>query len=484
MSKGKLFFWSCLAFIGGIFIESFSGISGSLLPGFFILGTILFLGFWLDKRLMFVGILALSLALGLLRYQSEMAKISQSELRKLNDKDQNIALVGIVDDEPETKENSQQLRLKTSPGKILIITSKYPQYRYGDRLRVEGRLKTPENFERFDYQGYLQKEGIYSMAVFPKLELLETGQGNPVKQALFSFKNKFRQTWRMLLSPPQLGIFEALVFGEESNVPLAWKEKLNFSGTRHLTAVSGMNITIISFLLLQIFLFFGLWRQQAVWLALIFIWLYVLMIGLPSSALRASIMVSLVFIAQAFGRQASGERSLVFAAAILLFENPLLLKLDSGFQLSFLAMVGLIFWQPFLSEKVFRKLPGFLKTNLSTIFAAQIFTLPLLTYNFGYFSLVSPLSNILVAPVVSYLTMAGFVLGSLGIACFGLGRLFSLILWPFLTYILLAVDFSLKIPFNRIQAQSISGLFLWFSYFFLGWVTLKSRARLKTKIFQ
>ena len=476
MSKGKLFFWSCVSFIAGISIASFFVIPQLLLLSFLFLGLILILLVRLDQRLLAIGILSVAMALGGLRSQAEMAKIFQSELRRFNGAGQIVTLSGLIDQEPGVKEKSQQFQIRVEKEKVLVVAPKYPSYRYGDKIEVTGQLKTPENFEGFDYQGYLQKERVYSIMIFPRIELLASGRGNPVRQSLFNFKNKFQETWRRLLSPPHLGIFEALTFGEENNIPAEWKEKLNLSGTRHLAAVSGMNITIISFLLSGFLLSLGLWRQQeASLILLVFIWSYILMIGAPASALRAGLMVSLFFLVRGFGRVASGERSLVFAAVILLWENPLILKFDVGFQLSFLAMAGLIYWLSFFKERLLKKWPEFLKVNLATTLAAQVFTLPVLIYNFGYVSLISPLTNLLLVPLIPFLTMAGFIFGALGIVSFSLGQVLAWFVWLGTSYILLVVDWSLKIPGSHFVFRGVAGPSVVISYLFLSYLTWRTR---------
>ncbi|MBU4351186.1 ComEC family competence protein [Candidatus Parcubacteria bacterium] len=465
MPKGKSFFLLCLSFVAGVFVSSFTIVPWQLLLAFFIFSLILVIFFKTNKTFLIIGFIAFMI--GVFCYSHEAKKIFASELRVFNDNNENVILVGIVNSEPDLKDNSQQLTLRVGKENLLIITSKYPNYHYGDKVKVFGKLKTPENFEKFDYQGYLQKERIYSMTVFPKIELLESGQGNIVKQALFSFKLKFHQAWQKFLSPPHLGIFEALVFGEESSISKEWKTQLNLAGVRHLTAVSGMNITIISFLLTGIFLSLGFWRQQASLASLISIWLYILMIGAPASGLRAGLMVSLLLAAQASGKLIDGLRSLLFSAVILLAENPLILRFDAGFQLSFLAMAGIIIWQPFFKDRVFKKLPEFFKLNLATTLSSQVFTLPILIYNFGYFSLIAPLANLLLVPIIPYLTMIGFVFGSLGIVSAFLAKILSWFLWLATSYILLIVDLFLKIPFSYMIVEKVPVAFLIFSYFLL-----------------
>lgn len=476
MVRGKIFYWSCLAFIAGIAVASFLNVPVAfVLFGLLILAALFILSFRFSQRAAFLGILLLFFLFAVFRYQSVFVKISESELARLNLSGQAVSFTGLVDEEPKLTDKSQQLVVQTEAGRVLIVTHKYPSYSYGDKVQVKGVLKAPENFADFDYRGWLAKDGIYSTALFPEVQVLGSGRGHPLKTALYVFKEKFQAAWRKFLSPPQLGIFEALVFGEENNIPDAWKEKLNFSGTRHLTAVSGMNITIISFLVLQTMLAAGFWRKNAAWFTLILIWLYILMIGLPASALRAGVMVSLVFAAQFSGRNLLGERLLALAAFLLLWENPLLLRYDPGFQLSFLAMAGLIFWQPFFLEKIFAAWPNFLRQNLSTVFAAQVFVFPIVGRNFGYFSLVSPLSNILIAPLVPYLTIAGFVFGSIGAIFAGLGRLFSFLIWPALNYLLWVVDLSLSLPLAKLELQNFPLILLVGFYLLLVFLTQRVR---------
>lgn len=451
MPKGKLFFWACLAFIAGVLASSFLRLGSLVVPGFFLTAILASAGLLLNKKFFWPALLILVFFAGVWRYQNRVAKIRDSDLRKTNDTNQVMILLGVVAEPPSQKENSQQIRLETGGGEnLLVVTGRYPIYGYGDQLEIRGKLQSPENGEKFHYQGYLAKEGISSQTLFPQIRVLGRAGVNPVKKALFFFQEEFDTVWRRRLSPPHLGLLEALVFGEEKNIPPGWKDKLNRAGVRHLTAVSGMNITLISFMLIPFFLFLGCRRPSALLFSLFFIWLYVVMIGWPASALRAALMVNFVFLGRLVGRLAAGERALVLAAALMLWQNPLLLRYDLGFQLSFLALAGLIFWQPFFQEKVFRRLPDFFRVNFATTAAAQVFTWPLVAYNFGYFSLVSPLTNLLLVPLVPFLTLAGFVGGSLGLIWSAAARFLGWLFWLSASYLLAVVDFFLKIPFSHL----------------------------------
>lgn len=417
--------------------------------------------------------------LNIWRYQQEELKIKNSELLKLNNSEQEIALTGIIINEPEIKRTTQKIILKidsiqNKKEKILITTKRYFEYHYGDKLNVIGKLKNPgENINGFNYKNYLIKDGICCLMNYPKIELLDKNFGNPIYKIIFSFKNRFKQGVEKFISPPQIGILEALVFGDETQFSKEWKEKLNLTGTRHITAVSGMNITILNFLILNLFLFFGFWRKQAIIISLFLIVLYILMIGAPASAIRAGIMGSMVLFAQYFGRLSSGIRLVIFSVCFMTFQNPLILKYDIGFQLSFLAILGLIYLQPFFFEKM-NKIPDYkffpIRTTLSATIAAQIFTLPILIFNFGYISLVSLFTNVLIVPFLAPITILIFIFGLISMfSILGpLAYILSLLVWFWLTYIVCIINLFSIFPFTSLTLENVHWAWLIISYLILG----------------
>ena len=470
--------WLCLSFIIGIFISSTVSIPQLLMLGFLILGILLISVFWpfgklrastRRKQLTVIGFCLIFIVIGIWRHQSAELRILNSELRKFNDLDNEISLTGIVSTEPSIGEKSIKLIIDNPKaetkedsvvldGKVLVTSPRYPEYKYGDKLKVIGKLETPQIFEGFNYRDYLKKDGIYSVMYFPEIKILARGLGNPLMNTLLSFKNKFKEASQILISPPQEGILEALVFGDEENISKEWKDKLNLTGTRHITAVSGMNITILCFLILSFALNLGLWRSQAFYLSIFLIIIYILMIGAPASAVRAGIMGSILMIAQYFGRLSAASRAVVFAAFIMLIFNPLLLRLDVGFQLSFLAILGIIYLQPIFSEFL-KKIPNPnifpIRTTLSATLSAQIFALPILVYNFGQISLISPIANVLIVPFLAFLTILIFTFGITAIIFFPLGFLLSLPTWLSLAYVTKIVDFFSKIPFMSLMLKNI-----------------------------
>jgi hypothetical protein len=173
-----------------------------LLPGL-ILGLILISVFWQYKKLVVIGFCILFLVSGVWRHQVVESRITNNELRKFNDLDNEITLIGIVSTEPSIGEKSIKLTIGNLTaeikkgsvalgGKVLVTSSRYPEYKYGDKLKIIGELETPQIFEGFNYRDYLKKDGIYSVMYFPEIKILNRGLGNPLMNTLLSFKNKFK----------------------------------------------------------------------------------------------------------------------------------------------------------------------------------------------------------------------------------------------------------------------------------------------------
>ena len=254
-------------------------------------------------------------------------------------------------------------------------------------------------------------------------------------------------------------MLEGMVFGNDKNISKELKNQFNVTGLSHVTAVSGTNIVIIISLAMAFLLYLGFWRGQAFWFAVGFIWIYIILIGFPASGIRAAIMGCIALLAQKLGRQNTGSRTLTLAAALMLLQNPLLLIYDVGFQLSFLASLGIIHIKPLIMFFAFmpfgrktngddrpkitskhKSLPAragaFLLDIIAVTISAQIITLPIILYDFGRISLVSLVTNLLALPVVGVLTVLGFLLSIFASILPVLGFIFAVPCWFLLAYFL------------------------------------------------
>jgi len=422
MTPSKIFLYLCLLFIGGVFIYSFF--------------------------------------------------ISSSNQENSQYYDQEVNLKGIIIEEPEQRINQQKFQFKTKEisSKILITTELYPQYYYGDQLEISGKLQEPAVFEDFDYQEYLAKDKIYLVSYYPQIELINQNQGNWFFQRIFNFKDKLRNIIEQTLLPPQSSVLKAIFLGDRFGLSDELKEKLNITGTRHITAVSGMHMIIMTQILLFLALGIGLWRQQAFYFVIFLLILYILMIGAPASAVRAGIMAGLLLLAQKLGRLRGAGRAVIFAAVIMLLINPLLIRSDVGFQLSFMACLSIIYLKPILDDKTI-KLPNpfRVKDILTMTLAAQLGVLPLLILHFGQLSLISPLANLLIVPLLPVIMILGIFLCFIGLIWIPLAKIVALLNWLLLTYVIMVVDYLSAVPLAFYEFKSFSLIFLILYYLFLIW---------------
>lgn len=293
---------------------------------------------------------------------------------------------------------------------------------------------------------------------------------------LGNFRDKLRESVDSSLSPPQSSLLGSMMLGEKEEkdrMSYDLKQKLNRSGTRHITAISGMNVMILAHMLIGLGLILGMWRGQAFYFALATIILFIIMVGAPPSAMRAGIMGAILLFAEKIGRLSQAQRLLIIAAVIMLAANPLLLKFDIGFQLSFLATLGIAKLSPWFIEK-FSWIPKKLELRnvVAMTFPAVIFTAPVLAYSFGQISLISFFTNILIVPVLGLVLALGFFAGILGIIFEPLGQVAFWPVWLFLTYVYKIIDWSSELPF-AVMELTVFPWYLAVLYFALLWWGIK-----------
>jgi competence protein ComEC len=183
-------------------------------------------------------------------------------------------------------------------------------------------------------------------------------------------------------------------------------------------------------------------------------------------------MGSVLLVAQILGRQNAGARVLVLAATLMIIQNPFLLRYDVSFQLSFLASLGIIYGKPFIDyyiKKITKERFTFWVDIISVTLASQFFTLPVIMYNFGRLSLVAPITNILVLPIIPWLTILGFVIAVLGSVSYLLGFVISLPCLVLLAYFLRVITLFNQ-PWSVLEINHFS--WIWFLLYYAGLILL------------
>jgi competence protein ComEC len=423
------------------------------------------------SNIFLAAFLLVAAVFGLLRYGEQQEKYEYNTLAEFTGSNQKVQFEARVAEDPEQTDTGKKVAVEptfVSQERVLLFAEKSAQIEYGDVLQITGILESPGTFNDFNYAEFLAKDGVYAVMFQPEITITEKRQYANIFQrmrgGIFFVKGRLREVLHAHLSPPRSTILAALLLGDKGLLSDETAEKLNRAGVRHITAISGMHVAVLTIYLIPMFLLFGLWRQQAFYIAMGIMTLFVLLTGLQSSAIRAGVMGGMLLFGQHVGRINVSWRALLFAAAGMLAVNPMLLTHDVGFQLSFLAVLGIIAFLPLLLSLFPKKLP--FREIIGMTVAAQVFTLPILVYNFGQVSVVSFVTNILVVPLLPFIMGFGFLFLLGGLLGETLGFIFSIPVSLLLQYVSLVVDFFAALPFAAVKTENLSPF--WLVLFYAG----------------
>lgn len=361
----------------------------------------------------------------------------------------NNSVEGIVID-VDHRSASQGIALALSApnsGKIKLTDKPYPRIEYGDQLSVSGNIEkiAPEMADSY------AKDGIYGTAKFAKINILAHGRGNWLMSGLISFREKIVAIFSRVLPSDESALLAGITLGEREGFSDEFKEKMSLSGTTHIVALSGYNISIIALVITNILIAF-VSRSAAFYLTSLAIILFVAMTGAEASAVRAAIMGILALLAQETQRQFSMRNAIVIAAFGMVLLNPRVLVFDLGFQLSFAALIGIVYLLPILKYFIKTDQPGLLswRENGLTTLSAQLAVFPLLLGKFGVVSVTSILANILILEAMPITMALGFVIAGTGFISVFLAQIIAFTAYILLTYELwvIGVFSRLSIPLS------------------------------------
>ncbi len=435
-----------------------------------------------SRAVYIVGLVMMSLAI--LRYISVDEKLNQQSASIPFE--QNVELIGMVVTSSEASSNGSQFIVKGSFGKdkekikYIVRESEGKEYAYGEIITIAGKIEKPEPFETesggmFDYPNYLKKDSILGIVKAKTITKTDT-KGNPILRVLYKFNNKLEDIVKTTIPGMKGSLASGVLLGDKQ-ITKENREEFVTTGTTHIIALSGYNVSIVANFFRELFSFLPLAGSLA--MGGLSILLFVTMTGLQSSAVRAGIMASIVLFAKSKGRNANIGTVILMAGFVMTAINPYTLYRDVSAQLSFLATVGIIYFSPTVAhwfKKVPEKWLGIPWREMITgTIGTQIFVLPFILWKTGVLSIVSPITNILILPFVPYLMAFTSVVAILGFIYLPIALPFALIANFFGSAILFIIHISTLVPLAAVTVKlpfvgmSLTYAFLLYYFDPFGW---------------
>ncbi len=435
----RLFMPFDLGIIGATFWQLDSPVSGNVILSLSML-CIIFLSFiktTFQRRWVF-GI-PLSIFLFLLGYQSffyhnERSASNHFE-KQLNDSDDKM-IIGVVTDRVEKATNfrltiavqkmgNEADSLHDVSGNLLVYLKKDsllkqpPQY--GDLVLTEGKIaavEPPKNPDAFDFQRYLHFQNIHYQSFIQNedIKTLAQNRANPIVQTISNWQRRLLEILKTHLpTEREFAVGSALILGYRDAVTEEVKDAYVGTGSMHILAVSGMHILLIFNAFEWILSFYKSgsrrWRWTKALVSILLIWVFTLLTGAGASVVRAAVMSTFLALSKGWGRQVSIYNVLAASAFTLLLWNPFWL-FDVGFQLSYLAVVGIVYFQPKIRKLLIfkNKIANWAWEATAVGLSAQLVVTPISLYYFHQFPTYFWLSGLLAVPVSSGALYAGIVL--------------------------------------------------------------------------
>ncbi|MDD2758603.1 MAG: ComEC/Rec2 family competence protein [Patescibacteria group bacterium] len=448
-SYSKTFLAFCFCFMLGAAVPTILDIPGAWFYYFYISawlgggGVVLF---WSRPVARVAAVGVLFLLIGFLRTTAvvplENDTNSVARYRGLT-----VALAGLITEEAAVKENSKNYVLRdiallggdgaktrSVGGGVMVYLPLYSEYRYGDRLAVVCRLDEPglRADSSFRYDKYLAVRRIQALCYTPKSVKVLPERNGGIFSGIIALKEVIRQRVAKLWREPQSLLVSGILYGDRAGLPADFQDRVSRVGLSHILAVSGYNVAIVVLALMSSLIAVGLYRRQAFLFAVVGIAFFALFSGGSASVVRAALMGVAVLLAGYVGRPARSANVIMLAAVLMTMVNPYVVLWDIGFQLSFLAALGLIYLSPILKDR-FRAGDSPVRQIIADTLSATVVTTPLILYYFGRLSIVALPANIAVLLLIPWIMLFSF--GAI---------ILSFVFWPFGQVVAWVTDLGLQ----------------------------------------
>jgi competence protein ComEC len=456
-----------LSFSFGVVLGVLVGVKSALL----IICVIVFIIFsQCRKRYLYVFITSLFLLLGLFRYQyynyqvsshSHISSFIGKEVKlsgkvvwigntgKKGDK-MRLSKINIISEDLHNDVSTSRDDTLISGDILLGRVNTDDDINLGDNVLTYGMLSEPPRGDGFDYRSYLESKGIYSTV--DRVDILDVWKGDQNLSYYFrNAKQEVTSSISKLLPEPHSLLLSGIVYGDLGNISESFEDDLQVTGTTHIVAVSGYNVTVLVASFAPLMTLFG--RRVINIFTIVFVTLFMLFVGTDNvPVVRAGVMGIVLLFANLLGRKRGVIVFLAFTVAIFLLLKPLMFK-QLSFQLSFLSTIGLIFLSDSITEKL-KFIPEAFREDVASTFSAIFSTTPVTLPNFNQISIIAPVANFFVLPIIPIITVGGFLFIFLALVLPGLARIFAYFFWLFLEYMVKVIEFFGSFNFAMLKVNS------------------------------
>ncbi len=493
----RLVVWMSAGIILGTFLDDYSSIACVL----FIISTVIYLLYQFFKTKYFslqseltTGVLAflICLSFGYVNVHQKAQKHDANHLLHYTFSEV-TSFKAILKSKPKTTEKTKGFTAAINAVKIDSVWHSYHgkamlylekdsainSLRYGDEIVVNSRisaLESPKNPLEFNYKRFLGFKQVYFQQYITNEDVYKTksGKGNTLVGWSIETSDYLSGLLEAYITTPQsLAIAKALTLGVKDDLDDTLTHAYAAAGAMHVLAVSGLHVGIV-FLLIS--LLFKPWKHRAkgrfvfALCSLLGLWAYAFITGLSPSVLRAATMFSFIIVGQAFKRHTNIYNTLAASAFVLLVFNPFLI-FSVGFQLSYLAVIGIVFFQPRIYKLlIFRaKILDKIWAITAVSIAAQLATAPLALLYFHQFPTYFFISNLVVIP-------AAFIIlnGSIALLLVSWWEPVAQFLGMLINGIIETVNYLIiifqQLPVNTIDGVYITSIETWLIYFSLAFI--------------
>ena len=369
----------------------------------------------------------------------------------------------------DIKNNSNDLNTKSL---AKLQNKNITNLEFGDKVKIKGEFIKPEkqrNYKGFDYNNYLKQKDILGTIQVQELEKINQNKSlknnfiNLVNNYVQSLKNKAYQ----ILPEKIASLFIGIVFGDRSMIDEETVQNFNASSLSHILAVSGMHFTfLISGVIILLKDFLG--RKKTYILGIVVILLYMVITGFSASIFRAGIMGILMLISKLIYRKNDIWTSISISLLFMIIYNPFLI-FDIGLQLSYCAMIGILFFQKMIYKYLIKKILKIKKLRyhpqkwimtfiskileyISVTISAQILILPIMIYNFHSISVYFLFSNLLASFITEPLFIISWIFLFWIIICMPVAKFISILIIFFYKLLILFSKLG-QLPYAQILVE-------------------------------